>query len=125
MRVHAEAHRGEVRFPKPGGARRRRLLPDLPELAINPVAPLQRKNRFFIYSNETVQVQCDPGAIDGYMLAEAAGVETKLRVGSVLALRKGRRLTDSGTAVFPVTGADGKPDGTQTIAYSISVKRVR
>ena len=96
-----------------------------PELAINPVAPLQRKNRFFIYSNETVQVQCDPGAIDGYMLAEAAGVETKLRVGSVLALRKGRRLTDSGTAVFPVTGADGKPDGTQTIAYSISVKRVR
>ena len=96
-----------------------------PELTVNPVAPLQRKNRFFIYSDEVVQVQCDPGAIDGYLLGEAAGVETNLRVGSVLALHKGRHLTDSGTATFPVTGADSKTDGTQTITYSITVKRVR
>ena len=96
-----------------------------PELDVNPTAPLQRGNRFFIYEGQPLTVECDPARIYGDLLGESVGVPTTLRVGAILALRKGKSLRDSGSASFPWIGASGKPDGTQTVAFSIAVRRVR
>ena len=96
-----------------------------PELDVNPTAPLQRGNRFFVYEGQPLGIQCDPARISGDLLGESVGVPTTLRVGAILSLRRGKSLRDSGRAAFPVIGANGKPDGTQTVAFSIAVRRVR
>ncbi len=96
-----------------------------PELDVNPTAPLQKRNRFFIYEGQPLPVECDPPRVYGDLLGKSVGVPTALRVGELLSLRKGKDLRDSDNASFPHIGADGQPDGTQTIVFSIAVRRVR
>ncbi len=96
-----------------------------PNLGVRPTVPLQRGNPLYLYAGTPVSVTCDQPAIEGELFREADGVETKLRVGAVLSLRKGRSLSDSGSASFPYIGFDGKSDGTETIDYRVRVARVR
>ena len=96
-----------------------------PELDVNPTAPLQRGNRFFVYEGQPLGIQCDPARISGDLLGEWVGVPPLCGSARFSPLRRGKSLRDSGRAAFPVIGANGKPDGTQTVAFSIAVRRVR
>ncbi|MBS1877988.1 MAG: hypothetical protein JST31_00590 [Actinobacteria bacterium] len=112
-------------FAERGELERGKLFQLSPELNVNPTAPLQRGNALYIYGGSPVEVRCNPSLVEGLLFAEGDGFKTSVRVGSVLALRKGKRVSASGSASVPQIGFDGKQDGTETVAYSLHIKRVR
>jgi hypothetical protein len=95
-----------------------------PDLNGNPTAPLQRSARFFIYDGQPLMVGCNSPRLSMELLGESVGVPTTLRVGRVLSLPRGKSLRDSGSASFPAIGSNGKAHGTQTVAFSVAVRRV-
>jgi hypothetical protein len=125
MCVRAKRTEAKCSFADRGELEGGKLFQLSPELDVNPTAPLQRSNPLYIYGGTPVEVRCSPSPIEGSLFTEADGVRTRVRVGAVLSLPKGRSISDSGSASFPEIGFDGKPDGTQTIAYALKIKRVR
>ncbi|HMJ95063.1 MAG TPA: hypothetical protein VK486_04375, partial [Thermoleophilaceae bacterium] len=76
------------------------------------------------YSLSNGTVRCPEGEIGARLLeAEAYGPPTKLRVGAVKGLRKGRGVSVSGT-VDTVPGSPGVTGG-ETLDYTLNVKRLR
>ncbi len=90
------------------------------------VSPLDLETKgeqVFIRQEESgTLVECRAGGSGWSLLRE---VPTKLRMGQVLSLAKGHRISAAATFTQPAAGPGGKGSGSETVTYRLVIERVR